>query len=239
MNSDKMSNNTPRTIVVTGITKGIGRAIAERFAAGGWAVAGCARSESGIAELAGLHPDWHLAAVDVTRSDDLRTWAQELSNKLTGIDVLVNNAGVFRPGHIHSEPEGSLEFQLQTNLLSVYHLTRAILPGMMARQSGTIINLCSTASHIAYPNGGSYCVTKFALLGMTKVLREEMKPYGVRVVSLSPGATYTDSWSGSGVEPERLMPAESIAEMAWLAAGLDPRVVIEDLICRPQLGDLA
>ena len=109
---------------------------------------------------------------------------------------------------------------------------------MKARRSGTIVNLCSTASLVGYPNGGSYCVSKFGLLGLTRALREELKPAGVRVVAVSPGATLTDSWAGSDLPAERFMTPEAVAEVVYCACALPSGAVMEDVVLRPQLGDL-
>jgi short-subunit dehydrogenase len=127
---------------------------------------------------------------------------------------------------------------MDTNLFSAYHLTRSLIEGMKNRKSGHIFNVCSTASIVAYPNGGSYCIAKFALLGMSKVLREEMKPHGIRVTSLLPGATFTASWEGVDLPEERFMPPQDVAEMVWAAYSLSPRSVVEEILLRPMLGDL-
>ena len=92
------------------------------------------------------------------------------------IDVLVNNAGTFIPGNVYDEGEGVLEKQMEINLYSAYHLTRLLLPPMMKQKSGHIFNICSIASLQAYPNGGAYSISKFALAGFSKNLRHEMKP---------------------------------------------------------------
>jgi short-subunit dehydrogenase len=109
---------------------------------------------------------------------------------------------------------------------------------MMAQKHGHIFNICSIASLQAYANGGSYSISKFALAGFSKNLREEMKPYGVKVTAVYPGAAFTDSWSGSGVDPLRIMEAGDIAEIVYAASQLSPRATVEDIVLRPQLGDL-
>ena len=145
---------------------------------------------------------------------------------------------MFLPGSIHSEEDGTLETMITTNLYSAYHLTRALLPSMIANKSGHIFNICSIASLQAYSNGGSYSISKFALLGFSKNLREELKSFGIKVTAILPGATYTDSWSGSGVEPKRIMEADDVAKMVFAASQLSAQAVVEDIILRPQLGDL-
>jgi short-subunit dehydrogenase len=110
---------------------------------------------------------------------------------------------------------------------------------MIERRSGMVLNVCSTASIAAYPNGGSYSIAKHALYGFSRNLREEMKPHGVRVVALLPGATLTDSWAGVPLQEARLMPAEDVADAAWMAWALSARSVVEDIVLRPQLGDIS
>jgi short-subunit dehydrogenase len=154
------------------------------------------------------------------------------------VDVLVNNAGQFLPGSVHDEGEGVLERMIAVNLYGAYQLTRVLLPGMMARRSGHIFNICSVASLQAYPNGGAYSISKWALAGFSANLREELKPHGIKVTSVYPGAVYTDSWAGSGVEPNRIMQAADVAEMVYAASRLSPQATVEEILLRPQLGDL-
>src|SRR5690606_40899096 len=120
---------------------------------------------------------------------------------------------------IHSEQEGALEQMLLANLFSAYRITRALLPGMMARGSGTIINIGSTASITAYPDGGSYCIAKHALHGFSRTLREEMKPHGIRVIPLLPGATLTAAAARTEPPGAPLLPAGDLAATASAARG--------------------
>jgi short-subunit dehydrogenase len=139
---------------------------------------------------------------------------------------------------VHNEEDGVLESMINTNLYSAYHLTRALIPKMMKQKSGHIFNMCSIASLQAYPNGGAYSISKFALLGFSKNLREEMKPYGIKVTSVLPGAAYTSSWENSGVKKDRLMEAGDVAQMIFSCAQLSPSACVEEIVLRPQLGDL-
>jgi short-subunit dehydrogenase len=152
------------------------------------------------------------------------------------VDILVNNAGAFVPGQVHDEADGVLEKMIQTNLYSAYHLTRGVLKKM--GKGSHIFNMCSTASFVPYVNGGSYCISKFALLGFSKVLREELKEQDIRVTALMPGATLTASWEGVEIPEERFMKAEDVADAVWSAYDLSSRTVMEEIILRPQLGDL-
>jgi short-subunit dehydrogenase len=151
---------------------------------------------------------------------------------------VVNNAGQFIQGQISTEAQGALEQMMQVNLFSAYHLTRALLPAMKAAGRGHIFNLCSIASLRAYPHGGSYGISKYAMAGFTANLREELKTQGIKVTGVFPGATMSPSWEGSGVPADRIMQADDIARMIVAAAGLSPAAVVEEIVLRPQLGDL-
>jgi short-subunit dehydrogenase len=230
-------------VVITGASKGFGRAIAEIFAANGHNLFICARNEialyKAMEELLTRYPDIKIKAKarDISKKEEAEEFGQWLLANAYNIDVLVNNAGRFIPGSIHNEPAGALEEMMQTNVYSAYHLTRVLLPAMMKRKSGHIFNVCSIASLNAYPNGGAYSISKFALHGFSKNLREELKPFGVKVTAVFPGAAYTDSWSGSGIDPKRIMEANDIAAMIYAASQLSAQACVEEIILRPQLGD--
>ncbi|MFN7136982.1 MAG: SDR family oxidoreductase [Thermomonas sp.] len=225
-------------VLVTGASRGIGRAIVVRFAREGATVVACARGREGLQALRAELPQVETLACDMRDDAAVDALAREVLARHGGVDLLVNNAGAFRPGGIAGEDDGALLEMLQANLFGAYRLTRRLLPRMIERRSGMVLNVCSTASVAAYPNGGSYSIAKHALYGFSRNLREEMKPHGVRVVALLPGATLTASWDGVPLPPERMMPAEDVAEMAWTAWSLSPRTVVEDILMRPQRGDI-
>ena len=232
-----------KSILVTGGTKGIGRAICLRFAQEGFDIATCSRNESDLCdlkeELEKNFPGVRVLAevADLSKKEEVHAFAEKVKNFAT-IDVLVNNTGVFLPGAIHDEPEGNFELMMHTNLFSAYYLVRAILPEMIKRKSGHVFSMGSIAGIAAYPNGGSYAISKWAMLGMTKCLREEMKPFGIKVTSILPGATYTASWEGVDLPLERFMKAEDVADSVWAAYNLSPSSVVEEITIRPQLGDI-
>lgn len=109
---------------------------------------------------------------------------------------------------------------------------------MLETGKGHIFNMCSIASLHAYPDGGSYSISKFALLGFSKNLREELKDKGIKVTSIMPGATWSASWAGADFPEDRLMQAADIANAVWSAWSMSPAAVVEDIVIRPQLGDL-
>lgn len=231
-------------IIITGGTKGIGLAIAEKFAQNGFNLAICSRNYKDLQamkkDFTTRYPkiDFLIKKTDMSKQKEVMAFAKHIQSKWKKIDVLINNAGVFLPGAIHQEAEGTLEKQINTNLYSAYHLTRALLPLMLKRKSGYIFNMCSIASIMAYPNGGSYSISKFALYGFSKVLRAEMKDKGIRVSAVLPGATWSNSWAGVDLPVERLMQASDVADAIWSAYNMTPSAVMEEIILRPQLGDL-
>lgn len=233
-----------KLIVVTGGTKGIGKSIIRLFAARGFEIATCSRNRGELEmlhrEITGQYPGTllHYRQADLSRREETDAFAAFVKGLETPVEVLVNNAGLYLPGQIHTEEDGVLEQMININLYSAYHLTRALVPGMKQRRSGHIFSLCSTASIIPYVNGGSYCISKFALLGMTKVLREEMKEHGIKVTSVLPGATFTASWEGTELPEERFMAPEDVADAVWTAYNMSPRSVVEEILIRPQSGDL-
>ncbi len=229
--------------VVTGGTKGIGKAVTEIFAANGYAVATCARSEEDLASLkqeleSQYESRIHTFPADLSKRKDIDDFLDFITLTGKSLEVLVNNTGVFIPGEVQSEDEAVLQQLLETNLMSAYHITRGLLPPMKKNKKGDIFNVCSTASLEAYPNGGSYSVSKFALYGLSQVLRQELRTEGIRVTAVIPGPTFTPSWDGVDVDEERLMKASDIAHMVWAASQLSPGSVVEDIVMRPQLGDL-
>lgn len=230
-------------VIVTGASKGIGRAIAEIFAANGYDLILCSRNEINLyktlEELVTLYPgvDIRAKAFDLSVKANAKAfgdWCLSIGHP----DILVNNAGLFAPGSVHNESDGNLEDQLAVNLYSAYHLTRALLPSMMTRRSGHIFNICSTASLDAYKNGGAYSISKFALLGFSKNLREEMKEHGIKVTSIFPGAVLTDSWGDFDNSSKRIMEASDIAKMVFASSQLSISACVEEILIRPQLGDL-
>lgn len=231
------------SIVVTGGTKGIGRAIVSLFAEKGFDIITCSRSQADLegleAELKLKFPDVKLHAIvaDVSVKEEVMIFADFVKSNMHNLRVLVNNAGMFIPGAITEEPDGALEQMLDANLASAYHLTRA-LSTAIKEAKGHIFNMCSTASIMPYVNGGSYCISKFAMLGMTKVLREEMKPLEVKVTAILPGATLTSSWAASDLPEDRFMKPDDVAHAIWGAFAMSPRSVVEEILIRPQLGDI-
>lgn len=230
--------------IITGASRGMGKSIAIAFAEQGYNLVLVARDpvklEETRSELETRFASLKVVAkaFDLQQKDQCDAMGEWVLQSGVSVDVLVNNAGQFVPGSVYNEPEGSLEQMLSINLMSAYHVTRKLVDKMISQKSGHIFNICSIAALKAYANGGSYSISKFALAGFSRNLREEMKPFGIKVTTVYPGAAYTDSWIGSGVERSRIMEAEDIAKMVVASSGLSASACVEEIVVRPLLGDL-
>jgi short-subunit dehydrogenase len=230
-------------IVITGAARGIGKAIAQEFAKDGNVIFVCARNEATLTETVKDMQTKYANCIVHSFVTDLSTQAgaSAFANFCLGIavpDVLVNNAGGFVPGNILDEEDGSLEKMISNNLYSAYYCTRMLAPAMKQKGSGHIFNICSIAAKKAYDGGGSYSVSKFAMDGFSQNLRNELKNFGVKVTTVFPGAVFTDSWAGFDNSTNRIMEADDIAKMIVAATKLSPSAVVEEILLRPQLGDL-
>lgn len=233
-----------KNVVITGASKGMGKVLVEKFYAAGYNLFICSRNEKDLATLAGElkmkdtgSPISYYAA-DLSEKKQAIEFGKWVLQQDVPIDILINNAGQFLPGSIYNEEDGVFEKMLGINLFAAYHLTRVLLPKMMHEKSGHIFNMCSIAALNAYPNGGSYSISKFALMGFSKNLREELKPYNIKVTSVYPGAVYTGSWEGSGVARNRIMEPVDIAELIFTASRLSAAACVEEIVVRPQKGDI-
>jgi short-subunit dehydrogenase len=233
-----------KTAVITGATKGIGRAVSETLWKDGYSLAVCARTRDDLeamqAVLTPMHADqqflWQV--VDVADREQVNAFAATIEAHWDHVDVLMNNAGIFNPGGVLVEEEGVLEQMFRVNVLSAYDLTRSLMPLLKRARNAHIFNMCSIASIQAYPNGGAYTISKFALLGFSKILREETKPLGIKVTAVIAGATWSDSWKGADFPDDRLMSTNDIVIAINAALQMSPAAVVEEILIRPQLGDL-
>jgi short-subunit dehydrogenase len=229
--------------IITGASKGIGKAIAAKLVQQGVNIAFCSRNEKELWATAKEFYDinkvkiYHQKA-DLSIKQECNLFIQNALAELGKVNILVNNAGSYMPGMVHNEPDGILEQMLNTNLMSAYHITRACMPTLLQQGYGHIFNICSIAGVQPYANGGSYSISKFAMVGFSKNLREELKPHGIKVTTVNPGATFSQSWAGSNIDTSRIMEATDIAEAIWAIYNLAPQTVVEEIVLRPQLGDL-
>jgi NAD(P)-dependent dehydrogenase (short-subunit alcohol dehydrogenase family) len=235
-------------VLITGASQGIGAAIAKVFAkeVRGVRLALVARSEKNlktVARACAKLADGGPAAVDVFVCDvsedaSVAAMAAAVRARFGRVDVLINNAGVFAGASFVATKVAEFDRIVAANLRSAFLVTQAFLPAMLKQKDGDIFFMSSIAGLEAYPNGAAYCAAKFGVTGLAKVLRAETKATGVRVCCVYPGATWSPSWSGSGVAPERIMPAGDVARAFLDVYRLSRNSVVEEIVLRPQLGDL-
>ena len=231
-------------IVVTGASQGIGAAIARAFAraAPGARLALVARTESGLRRTAAAcEAEGARAAVlpcDVSDEASVAAMGAAVA-RLWGVpDVLVNNAGRFEAAPLAGTTAALLDRMLAANLRSVLLVSQVFLPGMVARGRGDIFNMGSIAALRPLEGSAAYCAAKAGVAALTGVMRAELRDKGVRVCAVHPGATFSPSWKGSGVPASRMMPAGDVARAIVDAWRLGRGTVVEEIVLRPQLGDL-
>jgi len=232
-------------ILITGASQGIGAAIAKTFAKelSGCRLALVARSQKNLTAVALRCMKLGAGAAeifpcDVSDATAVETMAAAVAKRFGVVNVLINNAGVFRAAPLFETSVEDFDEIMATNLRSVFLVSRAFVPAMAQRGRGDVFNMSSIAGLNAYPNGAAYCAAKFGVTGLTKVMRMELKDKGVRVTAVHPGATFSPSWKGSGVAEERMMPAEDVARALVDVYRTSRRTVIEEIVLRPQLGDI-
>lgn len=230
-------------LVISGCTSGIGKAIAEKFLSEGWKIAGCGNSSD---KMEALKKDWQvrfpnqffLTQIDLSTEEGCTIWGKNIKAQNIVPTIIVHNAGVFLPGTLLSEENGFHQKQWAINVHAPYLLSRILLPSMIELKKGHIFTICSTASITAYSNGGSYVMTKFALLAFSRLLRKQLAEHKIRVTALLPGATLTDSWKDTSLPSERFMTASDMAEVVWAAWSLKGNSVMEEVLLRPIEGDI-
>jgi NADP-dependent 3-hydroxy acid dehydrogenase YdfG len=234
-----------KVAIVTGAGRGIGRAIAHAFAAEGAAVALVARSRADVAGVAAeIRERQHGRALaiptDVTQDAPVEALVEHVVAELGRLDILVTSAGTAAFGPVADSKPGDWDAMLALNLRAVMVCCRAVLPTMMRQRSGTILNLSSIASKKALPGSAVYTATKAAVNAFSQVLAEELRPHGVRVGVLIPGAVDTPIWDGMGSTPPRdkMLRPEDVARAAVLMAALPPHASLEELTLMPAGGIL-
>jgi len=230
-------------VVVTGASQGIGQAIAEAFSAQYEAqVALAARSAGKLDAVAGRCRDRGgeplVLPTDVTDDAAVAEMAEAVRTEWGVPDVVVNNAGMFTYSPLDELTLDGFREQLDVNLTGTFAVTKAFLPAMRERGAGHLFFMGSVASLQAYPGNAGYCAAKHGVRGLARVVREETKDEGLRVTTVIPGATDTPTWDGVDIPTERFMPPEDIAQAIVDAHRLSDRTVLEELVLRPQEGDV-
>ena len=231
-------------ILVTGASQGIGAAIAKVFAKElpRVRIALVARNAKNLDRVAGacakLGATVEAFTCDVADEIAVEALEAAVAKRFEHVDVLINNAGVFAAAPFVETTVAEFDRIVAANLRSAFLMTRAFVPAMIERKAGDVFFMSSIAGLDAYPDSAAYCAAKFGVTGLAKVLRAETRAHGVRVCCVHPGATWSPSWSASGVAEERIMPATDVARAFFDVYRLGRNTVVEEIVLRPQLGDI-
>jgi len=223
--------------LITGGSRGIGRAIALRLASLGAAVAICGRDANALndasAHVAGLGGRIFSHVADVTSPADVQALVAKTESALGPITILVNNAGIGVFGPAHEKSEEDWDRVLNTNLKSVFLVSKAVAPSMISRKSGDIINISSLAGVNAFKGGGLYCASKWGLQGLSACMAEDLRGYGIRVSTICPGSVATEFSGTSPKDPAKVLSPEDIAHAVETIVTQSPKSFISQLQIRP------
>jgi 3-oxoacyl-[acyl-carrier protein] reductase len=226
-----------KVALVTGGSRGIGRAIALKLASLGAEVAICGRNAAKLKETeTGLREHGVKATslvADVTKTGEISKMVEEVKSALGPITVLVNNAGMGVFGPAHEKTEEEWDRLMNTNLKSVFLVSRAVIPGMIERGGGDIINISSLAGKNVFAGGGLYCASKWGLQGLSGCMAEELREHGIRVSTVCPGSVATE-FSGRGPkDASKVLKPEDVAHAAAMIATQGEQSFLSEIHLRP------
>lgn len=226
-----------KVAIVTGASRGIGLAIAQRLAKMGAKLSICARDpqtlEAAAKDLRHAAAAVFAAPVDVTHGDQIASFVAQTEKNVGPVEILVNNAGIGYFGPTHEASEQNWDSVLDTNLKSVFLMSKAVAPGMIERRDGHIINIASLAGKNAFRGGGIYCASKWGLLGFTECMAEDLRQYGIRVSAICPGSVATDFSPHSGKDTSKMLQADDIAHAVEMIVTQAPQSFISEILMRP------
>lgn len=230
----------PRTVLITGATQGIGRATAFAFGRAGYRVGICSRTEAKVHQVVeelrqgGIEAAG--AAADVGQPEQVSRATEELIGRLGDIDVLVNNAGVLIAKPFEELSLDDWDTMMSTNVRSLYLMTRAVLPAMLRRREGSIVNVASLAGRNGFAGGTAYAASKHAVLGFSRSLMLETRKDNIRVIAICPGSVATSMLQEQPMlksEPQRILQPDDVAATIVHAVGLPDRAMVSELDIRP------
>lgn len=234
-----MKNNTTLTAIVTGATKGIGRAIAFELAGKGYSLALSARSVDDLgklkSDLTELYPRQTvlIKPCDFSIKKQIDEFSDFVKATFKQLDVIVNNVGIYHESTISEDKDGVMENLMNTNVYSAYHLTRHFTDMMKAKKSGHIFNICSVTSLSPRTTAAAYSITKSALLSFSRALSNEMSEYNIKVTSIIPGSVNTSSWDNIPAAKEQFVQPKDISKMISACLNMSQYTLIDEIVIRP------
>jgi short-subunit dehydrogenase len=233
-----------KNAIITAATKGIGKAVAIAFAKQGINLSICSRNAQDLLEfkreLQDINPQITVVTMvtDCSMRDELKNFAAFTEKMLGFVDIIVNNVGMYKHISILEDSDDSFQKQVDTNLMPAYELYRFFGKSMVSVGKGHIFNICSVAAITPIPEAGVYSVTKYALLGLNKVMRLEMQGHGVKVTAIIPGSTLTDSWRDVAVDKAKMVLPEDVASAIVNILNMSAGANVDELIIKPAAGQL-
>lgn len=228
--------------IVTGAARGIGRAIAIELLQAGFFTALCSRSPQSVdsleAEISSFAGNFMISSVDISVEEEVREFISSVGKEKGKIDVLINNAGVVHTGPVEKTDTGQWDEMMAVNAKGTFLMAKHALP-LMPR-GGHIVNIGSNASKKGFPGWAAYCASKFAVLGFTNSLREEVRERGIKVSAVLPGPTKTDIWDSLSGEWDRakMMSPEITAKTVLSVINQPPEANIDEIDIVPSTGSL-
>ena len=239
-NRREISKNTPlagKVALVTGGSRGIGRAIALRLAELGSHVAICGRNEAKLMEtnaaILALGARGMTVRADVTQPRDVAKLVETVQAELGPISLLVNNAGIGVFGPVHEKTDVEWDRLMDTNVKSVFLVSRAVIPGMIGRGGGDIINISSLAGKSVFAGGGVYCASKWAVQGLSGCMAEELREHGIRVSTVCPGSVATEFAGRGPKDATKVLRPEDVAHAVAMIATQGPQSFVSEVHVRP------
>jgi short-subunit dehydrogenase len=233
-----------KNAIITGATRGMGRAIAIAFAKEGLSLAICSRNAAELdnfkAELQQINAGIKVitSVTNISNKAEVLQFATLAKQELGYVDVIVNNAGIYVHSSILDDKDDTFTNLINTNVMPAYELYRYFGKTMMAKRSGHIFNICSSASKDVVTAAGSYSVTKFALMGLNNIMRLELQQYGVKVTAVIPGSTLTSSWDGVQVDSAKFVMPDDIASAIINAYRMSAGANVDEITIKPVFGQL-
>ncbi len=234
-----MTQLDDKIVLVTGASRGIGRAITLRFARAGADLVIVARNREELQELGSeiraMGRGCLIMPTDLRDPAQIEVLARQAFEQFGRIDILINNAGIGFWAPVTELTLDQYDEMFCVNMRAVFLLTQAVLPQMIERGNGHIVNIASTSSRWTYPEGTLYCASKFALLGFNEALAKELRTTGVRVTAVCPGQVNT-YLGGSGPQTweKDMLSGEDVAELAFQAVTLPPHAIVTEIVVWPR-----
>lgn len=230
--------------IITGASRGIGKAVAIRLAQEGVRLCMVARSRENLAALAKILPasgdDYIAIGADVRDEEQVKNMVESTLSFFGQIDILVNSAGITIFKSLDETSQEDWDITMDTNLKGTFLCIKHVVPHMLSRRTGDIVNISSIAGRQGFENSSAYCASKFGVIGLSKALSLELRKQGLRVITICPGAVDTSLWDAVDHPPDRskMLQPRDVANMIHDVLAFSDRGVIDEITVTPPLGVL-